>query len=240
LKWTLTTYKKVKGTLDPKTPIKITGDKPMPTGSVPGSVQEDGPEAVIEPQDKATIKYLSNVKDGKTGEVSKPFVIGGKNYQMVRGITPSKEVVMAVYCHDELDENGENVIHPVKHFEENIANPMKEQMASVKETGGYDYAGEERAYHDKEAFMDYLNLVGLEGFKHFFVNIKTGEIKAKFKSTKEMIKSGVKLGPDEDYMDAKTLKRYRFGDYFKGGVNEEAPVDGGDGTWWNRHKKITS
>jgi len=234
LEMDMTTYKKVKGTLDPKTPIKITGDKPTP--SVTGSLTEDEPEAVIQPQDKATIKYLSNVKDAKTGQVSAPFTIGDKRYQMVRGEHPTDGIVMAVYCHDDMDEAGQNIIHPMDYFEENIANPMKEQMdmvgqdiQAVPKQESIEFTGNEKAFQDKDAFIDYLNLVGLEGYKHFFVNIKTGKVTAQFKSTKEMAKSGVKLGPDEDYMDIKALKRFRFGDYFKPNISEEAPT-GDEGT----------
>lgn len=231
------TLNKIRGKLKPTDKVKLSDKKinTSPTTSSisstsTSSVMEDdsiSPEAVIEPKDKATIKYLSNVKDANSGEVSKPFTIADKRYQMVRGITPSKEVVMAVYCHDDLDENGENIIHPMDYFEENIAKPMKETLTK---SDGFDYAGEENKFHDKESFMDYLNLKDLIGFKHFFVNIKTGNIKAKFKNTKEMIKSGVKLGPDEDYMDEKALKRFRFGDYFKPSVNEQTPNSSPDGT----------
>ncbi len=241
------TFNKVRGKLKPTDKVELTDKKPQigVSSTSMTSVTEDGsePEAIIEPKDKETIKYLSNVKDAKTGEISKPFTIADKKYQMVRGVTPSKEVVLAVYCHDEVDENGLNIIHPADHFEEKIAKPFfarvpqpndlpadnidttdKELAPALAETD-YDYAGEEKHHDDKEKLMDYLNLVGLEGYKHFFVNIKTGEIVAKFKTTKEMAKSGVKLGPDEDYMDINTLKRYRFGDYFRAGVNEEAAVN---------------
>lgn len=214
------TYKKIKGTIDPKTPIKITGDKPL-TPSSSSTMAED-----IEPQDQATIKYLSNVKDNDGG-VSKPFNIGGKNYQMVRGVKPSKEVVMAVYCHDDVDELGENVIHEISYFEKNIANPAKvqaeqSQALPIKETG------EDNGFNSQEAFMDYLNLTDVEGFKHFFVNIKTGKITNQFKKTSEMMKSGKLLGDDEDYMDEKTLKRFRLGKYFKNNDAElnEANPDG--------------
>lgn len=255
LEMDMVTYKKVKGTLDPKTTVKITGDKPNTSTTSLTSVKEDAvePEAIIEPKDKATIKYLSNVKDSKTGEISKPFTIRDKRYQMVRGIMPDKEIVMAVYCHDDLNEAGENIIHQVDQFEESIVKPfMKEneynadnynsderdfhdknnleiQPSPKKED--FDYASSEIEYHDKESFLDYLNLSDLVGYKHFFVNIKTGDVVAKFKSTKDMIKSGIKLGPQEDYMDVKSLKRFRFGDYFKGkdDVSEEAPVDSKDG-----------
>ena len=106
--------------------VKLVDDKAtntsMTTGIKPMAEESDAVnDAVIKPQDKETIKYLSNVKDSKTGEVSKPFNVGGKNYQMIRGMKPNKEVVMAVYCHDEMDETGNNIIHPMEYFEENIA-----------------------------------------------------------------------------------------------------------------------
>ncbi len=180
----------------------------------------------IEPQDPETIKYLSNVKDSETGEVSKPFNLGGKNYQMVRGMLPSKDIVMAVYCHDDLNEAGENIIHPMDYFDEKIAKPIKERDSQNIAEDDYDFASQEREHADKNEFMDHLNLNDLVGFKHFFVNIRTGEVVAKFKSTKEMIKSGIKLGPHEDYMEPKALKSFRFGTYFKNDLNEEVPIDG--------------
>ncbi|MEI6879798.1 MAG: hypothetical protein WCK82_00455 [Bacteroidota bacterium] len=234
-----TTYTKVKGKMNPqdRKSVTITGDKPTTSSTSMSTTMEEN--EVIQPQDKATIKYLSNVKDANTGEVSKPFTIGDKKYQMIRGVHPTGEVGLAVFCHDDMDDNGENLIHAMEYFEENVAKPMKEEMGmvgqdiqvvpKVKESG-FDYAAAEREYHDKEAFMDYLNLSDVEPiYKHFFVNIKNGEIVAKFKNTKDMVKSGIKLGPDEDYMDIKTLKRFRFGDYFKGDVNEmdDATQDSG-------------
>jgi hypothetical protein len=243
-----TTYTKVKGKMNPqdRKSVTITGDKPATSSSsmsMASTMEENkmsAPEAVIEPQDKATIQYLSNVKDANTGEISQPFNIGDKKYQMVRGVHPTGEIGLAVFCHDDMDDKGENIIHSMEYFEENIAKPMKEQMGmvgqdiqavpKVKESG-FDYAAAEREYHDKEAFMDYLNLSDIEPiYKHFFVNIKNGEIVAKFKNTKDMVKSGIKLGPDEDYMDIKTLKRFRFGDYFKGDVNEVDNTAQDDGT----------
>ena len=218
-----TTYQKIKGKLNPqdKKSVTITGDKPTPqsTGSIGGTMEEDvAPEAVIEPQDKATIKYLSNVKDAKTGEVSKPFTIGDKRYQMVRGEHPTDGVVTGVYCFDDLNEAGENIIHPVDYFEENIALPYKKRM----EEGGFDYAAAEREYHDKQDLLNYLNLADVEpSSKHFFVDTTNGKVVAQFKNTKDMVKSGIKLGPNQDYMDLKTLKRFRFGDYFKKNVSEE-------------------
>lgn len=240
LKMDMTTYKKVKGKLDPKDSVTITGEKPIQgiTTSTSTTMAETAPEAVIEPQDKATIKYLSNVKDAKTGEISKPFVIGDKRYQMVRGEHPTDGIVLGVYCFDDVDSNGENVIHPVDYFEETIALPFKKKM----EEGSYDYAAAEREYHDKQNLLNYLNLADVKpGMKHFFVNTKNGKITAEFKNTKDMVKSGIKLGSDEDYMDLKTLKKFRFGDYFKKDVNEEAPTDGTNVTKLQSDvKKLTS
>lgn len=146
------------------------------------------PEAVITPQDTATIKYLSNVKDEKTGEVSKPFTIGTKNYQMVRGITPEKSIVVGVYCYDDMDENGENIIHPMEYFKENIANPMKENMAMV----GQDIQVEE----EEDTY---------QGFKHFLVNKQTNEIR-KFKTIEEIFSCN-KLD-EEEYMGVSSFKKY--------------------------------
>lgn len=225
------TYKKISGTLSPKdkSSVTITGDRPNTNSN--GSTNTNSnttsttsittEEETIEPKDKETIKYLSNIKDSTTGEVSKPFTIRGKNYQMVRGTNTSGEVVVGVYCHDDIDADGVNIIHPTEYFEKNIASPMKENEI--------DFAGEETNFNDKEDLMNYLNLVGLEGYNHFFVNVNTGDIVAKFKNTKEMATSGVKLGQGEDYMDAKALKRFRFGDYFKNDISEGdlSPEDSG-------------
>lgn len=235
----MTTYNKIKGKLNPndKKDVTITGEKPnQPSSSSyssnPTSMANQVTEnETIEPQDINTIKYLSNVKDKNSGEISKPFNIADKRYQMVRGENGKKEVVLGVYCFDELNENGENIIHPVDYFEENIAKPMKEASMvgqDIQVVDEFDYSSAENEYHDKNKFIDYLNLTDVEpGYKHFFIDLSTGEIVAKFKSTKEMIKSGVKLGPNQDYMDAKTLKRFRFGDYFKGGVNEANGTEDG-------------
>jgi len=142
-------------------------------------------------------------------------------------------VVIGVYSFDEHDENGENIIYSMDDFEKNIAPSIKETPdmlgQDIQISDGYDHAEAERDYHDKESFMDYLNLSDIEPFyKHFFVNIENGEIVAKFKNMREMIKSGIKLGPKEDYMDAKALKRFRFGDYFNKDIkeNELSPEDG--------------
>jgi len=195
------------------------------------------PEAVIAPKDVATIKYLSNVVDNKTGNISQPFVIGTQKYQVVRGLAGGGEIVLAVFAHDERDDEGSNTIYSIDEFEQKIAMPaklkMEKEMTPKKPIEEYDYAAAEREYADREDLMNYLNLIDLEGYKHFFVNINTGEVVGKFNNYKEMMRSGVKLGPEEDYMGIRQLKAYRAGDYFKkgfeknndGGLDEEINID---------------
>lgn len=235
----LTTYNKVKGKLNPaeKKDVTITGDKPKTSSSstsnssISTSMSQMMENEVIEPQDINTIKYLSNIKDKQTGEISKPFTIADKRYQMVRGENGKKEVVIGVYCFDDLNESGENIIHPLDYFEEKIARPMKETNMvgqDIQVNDGFDYAAAENEYHDKANLMDYLNLTDVgPNYKHFFVDLTSGKVVAKFKNTKEMAKSGIKLGPNEDYMDVQTLKKFRFGDYFKKDITETEGEDGG-------------
>ena len=150
LEMDMQTYKKIKGTIDPKTNVRITGDKPAPTM---GSVTED--DAVIEPQDQATIKYLSNVRDPETNEVSKPFTIADKNYQLIRGIDASNEVVNAVMCIDD------NMIHTYEDFERDIALPMKERL----DMQGADIQSSPDVQESSDDTY--------EGYKHYLVNKQT-------------------------------------------------------------------
>jgi len=175
--------------------IKIDLDNPAISKSSSSSsssntsmaIQMENVDAQITPQDKATIKYLSNVKDSNTNEISKPFTIGEKKYQMVRGMTPEKNIVVGVYCFDDVDDNGENIIHPMDYFEENIANPMKETMGMQ----GQDIkVAEEDTY---------------QGFKHFLVNKRTNEIR-KFKTIEEIFSSN-KLD-EEEYMGVVSFKKH--------------------------------
>jgi hypothetical protein len=185
---------------------------------------------VIEPKDPATIKYLSNVVDSNTGEVSKPFTISDKKYQMVRGKIPSGEVVMGVYCFDDMDSSGKNIIHPMEYFEENIAKPMKEAMnkKNVAEEE-FNYAAAEKEYFDKEDFMEYLNLADLGNAKLFFINDETGEVIASFKNLVDMATSGRKLGPNERLVNRKQLKAIRFGTKLKENISlSEEMADGVD------------
>jgi len=205
LQMDMTTYKKIKGTIDPKTPVTITGDKPITTS---GSMMEEDemiePEAIITPQDDATIKYLSNVRDSKTGKISQPFTIGVQKYQMVRGITPSKEIVMAVFCHDETDDAGNNIIHPIEHFEKTIIQPMmeKESMLQHEAMFGNDFEPEKEVKIQPKKENESLNL---SEFKHYLVNEKSGKFR-KFKNIVEL--AAAVMGQDEKYMPIKEFRKF--------------------------------
>jgi hypothetical protein len=162
------------------------------------------PEAVIKPQDQATIKYLSNVKDSNTGEVSQPFSIGNKNYQMVRGIHPSGEIGLAVFCHDDMNEIGENVIHPVEYFEENIAKPMKETI---------DMVGQDIQTSDNDTY---------EGFKHYLVNKQTNEVR-KFKTIEEIL--SCERIAEEEYMGVSNFKKYMTEKLFGARKRKDEPLN---------------
>jgi hypothetical protein len=149
-------------------------------------------DSLIQPQDSETIKYLSNVRDDKTNEISKPFVIADKRYQMVRG-KRGNEVMLAVYCFDDMGQDGSNMIQSLEEFEDNVAGPMLE-MEKTPEGGdpqGLDYSdlGENR---------------------HFFVEMGSGGLRASFKNIKEMMMSGRALGPDEEYTNLRELKKRRI------------------------------
>lgn len=167
-------------------------------------IEEDNtlePEAVITPQDDATIKYLSNVKDNKTGKISQPFTIGAQKYQMVRGITPSREIVMAVFCHDELDDAGNNIIHPIEHFEKTIVQPMMEKEAMMQQEAMFGGDIEEKVKPEPKG-MDSLNL---SEFKHYLVNEKSGKFR-KFKNVVEL--AAAVMAEDEKYMPIKEFRKF--------------------------------
>lgn len=199
------TYSKVYGKIPSDTSVTITGDKPSPTS---GSVMEEDdmiePEAVITPQDDATIKYLSNVRDSKTGKVSQPFTIGTQKYQMVRGITPSKEIIMAVFCHDETDDGGNNVIHPIELFEKTIVQPMmeKEKMMQQEVMIGNDFELEAEVKPQPKKGNESLNL---SEFKHYLVNEKSGKFR-KFKNIVEL--AAAVMAEDEKYMPIKEFRKF--------------------------------
>lgn len=154
------------------------------------------------------LEYLSEVMDSETGEISKPFTINGKNYQMVRAITPDRKKVMGVYCMNEMNEDGTNKIYEVGEFEEAIANKhLKKENTTESET--------------KPNF---------EGYKHFIVNKKTGKAR-KFKSIEELAKA--QMGEGEKYMGVKEFKKFvdeaLFGAGKKSIVREEDTNDMGEG-----------
>lgn len=169
------------------------------------------PETTIKPQDPETIKYLSNVVDGKTGKVSQPFVIGDKKYQMVRGITPNRELVIGVYCFDDLNEAGDNIIHPVDYFEENIAKPMKEAMTAPMG-------------QDIQPLPEKKPIHTLSEFKHFIVNNKSGKVR-KFKTIEELAKAN--MTEEESYMNLPQFRKHvsekLFGSKQKG-LKEVSPT----------------
>jgi thiamine kinase-like enzyme len=175
LEMDMTTYKKVKGTIDPKTPVKITGEKPAVTDTSVTTMTEE--DSSIESKTPETIKYLSNVKDAVSGKVSQPFTIKDKKYQMIRGIKPSKEIVMGVFCHNDLDESGNNIIHSIEEFEKNIAKPMIQQ-----EVIGNDLEVKEQPTQPIKKEPESLNLAE---FKHYLVNEKSGKFR-KFKNIVEL------------------------------------------------------
>lgn len=145
---------------------------------------------VIQPQDRATIKYLSNVKDAESGQIAQPFNLGDKKYQMVRGITPDKNVVMGVYSFDELNEDGSNMIYHVDEFENKIARPMLEMEKLTTES------------ENKSTEPESLNL---GEFKHFIVSEKTGKFK-KFKTIPEL--AATTMLEDERYMGLHEFKKF--------------------------------
>jgi hypothetical protein len=171
---------------------------------IDGDGQGQEVDAVIEPQDAETIKYLSNVKDTKTGEVSKPFVIADKRYQMVRGMKPNKEVVLAVFCFDDMGPDGANMIHHVDEFEKKVAGPMLEMEKGQQGGDPYDQG------------VDYSDL---GDYKHFFVHKDDGSLKAKFKTIKEMMMSGIALGENEQYLNLRELKKNRINRFMECDTN---------------------
>ena len=166
--------------------------------------------------DVVVLEYLSEVKDAENGEMSQPFTIAGKKYQMVRAITPKKEKVMGVYSFNEVDEKGSNKIYTVEEFEENIA------KKAIAETGVVEPEGREAvtlSVVDEKKEKENPSFVG---YKHFIVNHKSGKAR-KFKSIEELAKA--QMGEGEKYMGIKEFKKFvdesLFGAGKKGVMREE-------------------
>jgi len=196
-----------------KTPINIV-DKNSNTATATNSTSPTtttlGEGDMIEPQDQATLKYLSNLQDAN-GQVSQPFEINARKYQMVRAMQPDRQVVPAVYSLDEMDEQGQNKLYSVEEFDRSIATPARQMMENKPVPSEDPHFSKMAELSRNNETIDYLNTDDMAGSKHFFINKKTGEVIAKFGNTRDMIKSGIKLSEDEDYMDAKALRRHRLG-----------------------------
>jgi hypothetical protein len=109
---------------------------------------------------------------------------------MVRGMTPERQEVLGVFCHNDVDDEGNNLIHAVDHFEKTIAMPMMEKMKM----------GEKKKEEPKE--KEDLNL---GHYKFFIVNEKTGKFR-KLKTLEELAKDT--LDKDEKFMGLKQFKKY--------------------------------
>jgi hypothetical protein len=149
-------------------------------------VDEDVSGNMIIDKPNQGIRYLSNVRDTQSGEVSQPFTVSDKKYQMVRGKNSENQLVMGVYCYDDLNETGENIIHSIEEFEMNVAKPMlaKENMDTSNVNNGPDT---------------------YEGFKHYLVDKETNEIR-KFRTVEEILSSN--KGDNESYMNTPKFKKY--------------------------------
>ncbi len=218
------TFNKIRGKLKPTDDVNVV-DKAEEKTSVSSYPTSSVMEEISTPTNTG-IKYLSNVKDPNSGEISKPFTIGEKNYQMVRGISPEKEIILGVYCHDDLNESGENIIHPVDYFEENIAKPFK-----LKEDG-FNYADAEIEHSNRQEYEKARekevptkpvpelmqkketvssqpktenNSLKLGEFKHFIINNQNGKVR-KFKKLEELAKAN--MGDNETYMNLSQFKKH--------------------------------
>lgn len=163
--------------------------------------------------DVVVLEYLSEVKDAETGDISQPFTINGKKYQMVRAINPKKEKVMGVYSFDEMNEDGTNKIYDVKEFEDSIA------KKAIMEVGVQEPEGPEAATLNPIEEKEHPSFAG---YKHFIVNQKTGKAR-KFKSIEELAKA--QMGEGEKYMGIREFKKYvdesLFGASKRGVMREE-------------------
>ena len=139
------------------------------------------------------LKYLSEIIDEVTGDISKPFTISGKNYQMVRAITPDRQKVMGVCSLDDVDEMGKNIIYSIDEFEQNIAKKSLDETMPTKEPDNISDS-------DKKDKMP-----SFEGYKHFIVDSKTGKAR-KFKNIEELAKA--QMNEDEKYMSVKEFRKY--------------------------------
>ena len=152
------------------------------------------------------LEYVSEVIDEGTGEISKPFTIGGKNYQMVRAMGPDKSVVMGVYAFDEMDESGNCKIYEVNEFEKIAINELGVQEPEGPEAATLNPLPEEINQTEKpKEKTKTTEKPSFEGYKHFIVNEKLGKVR-KFKTIQELAKA--QMMPEETYMGIKEFKKY--------------------------------
>ena len=149
------------------------------------------------------LEYVSEVVDESTGENSKPFTINGKNYQMVRAMSPDKKVTMGVYAFDEQDESGNCKIYEVDEFE-NIAKSAINELG-VQEPEGREAVTLNPIPEEKKTKEPKKETPSFEGFKHFIVNEKLGKVR-KFKTIQELAKA--QMTEEETYMGIKEFKNF--------------------------------
>lgn len=148
-------------------------------------------EAINDTKAPSKLSYLSNMKD-IDGNVSEPFELNGKKYQMVRAMDENKQKVKGVYCLDELNEGGENTIYTVEDFEKNFA--KKSEVAKPELT-------------EKESHKS----LNLGTFKYFLIDKKTNKVR-KFKTAEELAKAG--MTADEKYMNLSDFRKHVNGTLF--------------------------
>jgi hypothetical protein len=173
------------------------------------------------------LQYVSDIID-ENGELSKPFTINGKNYQMVRALNPNNEKIVGVYSLDETDDEGDNIIHDVDEFEKlidvkqnesGVQEPETPEATTLNPEGPIGEASDGMAGESKTEHPSFA------GHKHFIVNKKTGKAR-KFKDISELAKAN--MSEDEQYMGIKEFKKYvdetLFGAGRKQNVDEIAPT----------------
>jgi hypothetical protein len=160
------------------------------------------------------LEYLSEVKDSETNSVSQPFTIGDKKYQMVRALNSKKEKVMGVYCLDEADSEGNNIIYSVDDFEKNIAKPNSSNAVTQEENVIDEPATEVNPPSKADDISP-----SFAGYKHYIVNKKSGKAR-KFKTIQELAKAN--MLPEEEYMGIRDFKKFVDETLF--GVNKKQPV----------------
>ena len=169
------------------------------------------------------LEYLSEVKDAETGKISQPFTIKGKKYQMVRALTPDRKKVMGVYSHDEVGEDGNNVIYDVAEFEENIARKEMSEEGVVEPDGPEMATLNPIESNVTQERADEMGNPSFAGYKHYIVNRKTGKAR-KFKSIEELAKAN--MTEDEQYMGIKDFKKYVDEVLFGAGKRQMKEMDG--------------